>query len=532
MTALFITIFSMSISATIVALAIMLIRIPMKKAPKIFSYALWGVVLFRLFCPFNIESNFSFMPALANAITQNIIYPQTPTVQSGMQIVDTSANAAINNMLPAVIQNGNESDLQNPVKQASRINTFYVVFEIAGYVWLSVFIVLLMYASIGYIRLKRRVYYATLIRSNIYETDAIKTPFVLGFIHPRIYIPINADLTQDEYILKHEQTHIKRLDYIIKPFAFIVFALHWFNPIMWLAYFLMSKDIEMSCDEAVLRKADDDIRSVYSLSLLNQSVKHSSLLAPLAFGESDVKERVKNVLNFKKPSQVIIILGIALVAVLSVGFAANRVSAKPDMPSHIAIDESYALDAATEQPRVDKYIAREDQQYYTDDSDDLLYHGTQTPMQLPPEPSETMSLQDVQRDTLLWPLQEYDHVNSMFGTRIHPVTKETIFHEGIDIPAPEGTPIMAASAGKVVNIGEDDNYGLFLTLDHGNSLQTFYAQMSGYVEGLEIGDTVQQGDVIGYVGDTGKATASYLLFCVIADGEYVNPIGYFTVIKE
>ena len=319
MTALFISVLNMSITASIVVLSVMLIRIPLKKAPKIFSYALWGVVLFRLICPFSFESVFSLIPTLTNAIPQDIVYSQTPAIQTGVQFVDKPINTAINNALLPV--NPENSVPVSPENSISPVHTF---FNIAGYVWLFVFIALVLYAAIGYVLLKRRIYYATLARDNIYETDKIKTPFVLGFIRPKIYIPVGIDPSQQDYILKHEQTHIRRRDYLIKPFAFIVFALHWFNPLMWAAYFLMSKDMEMSCDEAVLRKVDEDIRGVYSSSLLGLSVKRGNLLTPLAFGESDVKSRVKNVLKFKKPSRIIIVVAVVLVALLSVGFAINR----------------------------------------------------------------------------------------------------------------------------------------------------------------------------------------------------------------
>jgi len=312
MTALFITILNMSIAASVVTLAVMIVRIPLKKAPKIFSYVLWGVVLFRLVCPFSIESIFSLMPTSSNAIPQDITYAQNPAIQTGVQFIDAPINTAISNVLPFISTDNS-------------INPINTIFEIAEYVWLFGFVSLLLYATIGYIRLKRRVYYATLVRDNIYETDKIKTPFVLGFIRPKIYMPIGIDPSQHDYILKHEQTHIRRRDYLIKPFAFIVFALHWFNPLMWAAYLLMSKDIEMSCDEAVLRKADEDIRGVYSSSLLNLSANRVSLLSPLAFGESDVKSRIKNVLKFKKTSRVIIVLSMVFVAVFSMGFTMNRI---------------------------------------------------------------------------------------------------------------------------------------------------------------------------------------------------------------
>ncbi|MDR2713501.1 MAG: M56 family metallopeptidase [Clostridiales bacterium] len=336
MTALFITVLNMSITASIVALAVMLIRLPLKKAPKIFSYLLWGVVLFRLACPFSIESAFSLMPMPTNMISQDIVYWQNPAAPAGIRFIDRYAFATVNNAsLPAIPESSAATNAGNelPISPKNSLTPIYTFFKIGGYVWLIGFLALLSYAAIGYIRLKRRVYYATLVRDNIFETDIIEMPFVLGFIHPKIYVPLGIDPLEHDYILQHEQTHIRRYDYLIKPFAFIIFALHWFNPLMWLAYFLMAKDIEMSCDEAVLRKADQDIRSVYSSSLLNLSVKRGALLAPLAFGESPLKDRVKNVLNFKKPSWLSIVVMIVFVTIFSLGFTVNKANSAPSIIS-------------------------------------------------------------------------------------------------------------------------------------------------------------------------------------------------------
>jgi len=321
MTAIFIIILNMSITASVVALVAMLVRIPLKKAPKIFSYALWGVVLFRLVCPFSIESNFSLMPTSSNTIPQDIIYSETPAIQTGVQLLDIPINAAINNVFPLVISENNSNT--NPTNNTNSIN---IILQISGYVWLFGFFVLMLCAAIGYIRLKRRVYYATLVRDNIFETDKIKTPFVLGFIRPKIYMPLGIELSQHDYILKHEQTHIRRRDYLIKPFAFVALALHWFNPIMWLTYFFMAKDMEMSCDESVLEKANGDIRGDYSYSLFNLSVKRSNLISPLAFSESNIKSRIKNVLNFKKHSRLIMTLAATLVIAVLIGGSLDRVS--------------------------------------------------------------------------------------------------------------------------------------------------------------------------------------------------------------
>jgi len=309
MTQVFITVLNMSITASIVALAVMLVRVPLKIAPKVFSYALWGVVILRLVLPFSIESVLSLMPA-----TTNIIPIDIATSNMGTGLGDTQGGMADIGTMPII-------------RQAAESNLIVNVVVIAGYVWLFGFILLLVHAVLGYISLKRRVRFATLVHDNIYETDNIKTPFVLGLICPKIYFPTTIDPQTHDYILRHEQIHIQRRDYIIKPFAYVVFALHWFNPLMWVAYFLMSKDMEMSCDEAVLRKTEVDIRRDYSMSLLGLSVKRVSLLSPIAFasGESNVKARISNVLRFKRAARRVTVASVIAVSVFLVGFSSDRI---------------------------------------------------------------------------------------------------------------------------------------------------------------------------------------------------------------
>jgi len=318
----------MSITASIVALVVMLARIPLKKAPKIYSYALWGIVLFRLIVPFSIESALSLMPTSTNIIPQDIVHVQN----SGVRLVDTTIDIIFGNPIPIITQG---------------VETNFVasVFEVAAYVWLAGFITLLVYALMGYVNLKRRMGFATLVRDNIFESDRIRTPFVFGLIHPKIYFPTTICPSTHSYILKHEQIHIKRRDYLIKPFAYIVFALHWFNPLMWIAYFLVSRDMEMSCDEAVLMKTDEDIRCDYSTCLLSLSTKRVSLLNPTAFsiGEGNVKDRIVNVLKFRKSASWVTVISVIVVSILLVGFSSDRILAIDTPPSvgSVSLDTAY-----------------------------------------------------------------------------------------------------------------------------------------------------------------------------------------------
>jgi len=178
---------------------------------------------------------------------------------------------------------------------------------------------------VSYFKLKTKLTTATLVNDNIFETDQINTPFVLGITKQKIFIPVNMSENELKYILKHEQTHIKRYDYIIKLIAFTALMIHWFNPLMWISYFLMSKDMEMSCDESVMKSTNEDIRLDYSNTLLALSVKQSRSLILLAFGESNAKSRIKNILNYRKPSFWILAVSVVIVLIIVISLVTNPI---------------------------------------------------------------------------------------------------------------------------------------------------------------------------------------------------------------
>jgi beta-lactamase regulating signal transducer with metallopeptidase domain len=308
MSSYFITALNMSLTATYVAVGVIIFRQLIKKAPKIFSYALWAVVLFRLICPISFESSFSLVFGKTDAIPQNIMQSQNLAVNSGIRIIDNMVNQSI-----------------IPVRPEVSANPIGIFLEIAAVIWLLGIAILLCHSALSYFKLKNRLSTATLLRGNIFETDQIRTPFILGFIKPRIYIPTGLGDSELDYVLKHEETHIKRLDHIIKPLAFFALVLHWFNPIIWVSYSLMTKDMEMSCDESVMKQSREDIRASYSRSLFSLSVKQGGPLSPLAFGESNVKSRVKNVLSYKKPSFWMMTAAIIIVLGAAIGLSANPI---------------------------------------------------------------------------------------------------------------------------------------------------------------------------------------------------------------
>lgn len=303
LTLVFTQVLSMSLTGGLAISVILAARLALKKAPRIFSYALWSVVLFRLICPFSFESLFSLMPVTAQEISGEGSGIRLPQMQTGIAGIDHAVNAAI---------------------PASGSGSLSVWMSAGAVLWLTGIVVLLLYSLFSLRQLRKNLKSAILDRDNLYLSESIQTPFVIGMFRPKIYLPATLSGEQKRYIVLHEQTHIRRLDHLIKITSFLTLCIHWFNPLVWLAFFLSGKDMEMSCDEAVIRKLGPDIKQDYSSSLLVLATGRQTISgAPLAFGEGDTKSRVKNVLSYKKPAFWIILTAVAAVAALCVGLAAN-----------------------------------------------------------------------------------------------------------------------------------------------------------------------------------------------------------------
>lgn len=257
---IFISILNMSLTGTFIITVICLARLLLRKAPKIISYALWAVAGFRLVFPYSIQNLFSLLPFKAVAIPQDIAMQTLPRIDSGITIIDNIISAA----LPAATP-------------AASVNPLQIWIAIGSYIWLFGISIMLIYSLTSIILLKRYLLNATHIENNLYEADNLKTPFVIGLFKPKIYIPAGLSPEELGYIVLHEQTHIKRHDHIIKMLAYFVLCLHWFNPLAWIAFILMSEDMEMSCDELVLKKLGGNIKNAYSLSLVRVAVGHKIL---------------------------------------------------------------------------------------------------------------------------------------------------------------------------------------------------------------------------------------------------------------
>ena len=309
MNELFLKIINMSISASWLVLAVLILRFVLKKAPKWINVLLWGIVAIRLICPFSFESTLSLIPS-AETIPLNIGMDTTPTINSGI--------SAINNAVNPIISQSN-----TPMAGAS-VNLLQITIGIYEYIWIFGMIALALYTAISYWRLHRKVDTAVRYKDNIFQSENVSFPFVLGIIKPRIYLPFKMNGQYLEYVVAHEQAHICRKDHWWKPLGFLLLMIHWFNPLMWLAYVLLCRDIELACDEKVIKELGNEQRGDYTQALVACSVNRRMIAAcPLTFGEVGIKERVKSVMNYKKPALWVIIIAVIVCVGVAVCFLTN-----------------------------------------------------------------------------------------------------------------------------------------------------------------------------------------------------------------
>ena len=301
---------SMSLTASLVILAICGARLLLRQAPKKFSYWLWAGAAFRLVCPFSFPAAFSLL-ALAPAA-------QTVAETGPLTEVSYLPGAGLPEAAPGV----GAADAVLP--QAAGAGQALGLWEVLGLVWLLGAAALLIGALVAYLRVKGQVATAVKFAHNVYECGAFRSPFVLGFFRPKIYIPFGLEPRQREHVLCHESAHIQRRDYLVKPLGFLLLAIHWFNPLVWLAFHLMSRDMEMSCDEKVLSQLGEEARREYSLSLLSiGSRRRFPAPNPLAFGETGVKERVVNVMKFRRAKRWVTVAAAVAVVAVTAACAAN-----------------------------------------------------------------------------------------------------------------------------------------------------------------------------------------------------------------
>ena len=351
MSAVFLKILNMSISASWIAMIVLVLRLCLKRAPKWWNVLLWGLVAVRLMLPFSVESALSLLPR-AEVVRPAVIAPSVPGEAAPM-IGGATAVA---------------SDTA-----ASSLS----VWTILGWVWLFGVLVLVLYTLVSTLRLRHQVREAVRLRGNIYQSEQVASPFVLGILRPRIYLPYHMDSREAQHVLAHEQAHLRRGDHFWKPLGFLLLTIHWFNPLIWLSYAMLCRDIELACDETVIQDLGCEQRADYMQALVACSVNRRRIAAcPLAFGETGVKERVKSVMNYKKPTLWVMLLALALSVVLAGCFLTDPKDTNSDRTAATASSSEEAdPDTADSAPEESAQPAEQDalrESLSTTESDSLI----------------------------------------------------------------------------------------------------------------------------------------------------------------
>ena len=349
---LFFTVVGMSLTGSAVILFVLLARLALRRAPKISSYALWAVVLLRLLCPFALDSAFSLLPSAQMVAaagrgggTDQVIWVQTGIPAVDRPVNDFLADHPYQQGQPAVVGGSLEEGLAPAVDQLGPVPDWRTV---PAAIWLAGTAALLGYSLFSLLNLRRKLVGSVPLEGEkrVRLADHIPTPFVLGVFRPVIYLPSGLAGEERDYILLHERTHIRRCDHVTRALAWLAVSVHWFDPLVWLAFHLAGRDMEMSCDEAVLARMGRDVRADYSTSLLRLSTGGRLPAGPLAFGGGNIQRRIKNVLGYKKPA--FWVTAAALILVLGLGFA---LATDPDGPAdapepYLDLTFSYSEDGA------------------------------------------------------------------------------------------------------------------------------------------------------------------------------------------
>ena len=314
MTDLFIKVLDMSFTGAIVICCVILVRSLLRRAPKIWSYALWSVVLFRLLCPVAIS------------------VPVAPLELTAPQVTHYGEYTSAISYIPAQLTELSVPGPSLGAEAAAEAGNAVSVLDICAVLWLCGIVVLALYSAVAYLQLRRELVGAMHLEGNVYLADHIGTAFVLGLWMPRIYIPSCVPARERTFILAHERHHIRRGDHILKVLAWVALCIHWLDPFVWVAFILAGKDMEMSCDESVLRRLGPGIRADYSQSLLRlASGQRIISFAPLAFGEGDTKGRVLNMANWKKPKLWISLVCVVVIIAVLAACAVNPGAASPKL---------------------------------------------------------------------------------------------------------------------------------------------------------------------------------------------------------
>lgn len=539
---LFLRLFNMSVTASWLIFAILFVRPFLEKAPKWIRGILWGLVGIRLILPMSFESAWSLVPS-KELIVPNAVEGAAPTFASGIDVVDASVNTYLQQRV----------SVENIATARGAVPYENVLLGI----WLLGMVLLMLYSTVSYVRLRRHVADAVKYCDNIYQTEKISSPFVLGFLKPAIYVPYCLEQEALVCVIAHERAHIRRKDHWIKPFAFLLVTIHWFNPIVWAAYYCLCQDIELACDEKVIHELGFDKKKMYSQTLLECSVeRHFVRACPIAFGEIGVGKRVKNILEMKKTKVGIVIVALLACVVVAVCFLSDPKSEERDVATKENVAASADQDTSAEQEKAEQ--ERAEQEKAEQEREALLQaqesakEAEETVQEQQEEQEAQKAGEELQEENAAYTLGEEVSVEQfgfpfMWGvdysitalfeaeepadTEVNVAEEYMLLegedmHEGIDLAAEAGTEVLSCTNGTVKEVGFDVDYGNYVVIEGMGGFTCYYMHLEEY--SVEQGDTVSMGDVIGTVGSTGKSTGPHLHFGIQnPDGEWIDPASIF-----
>ena len=528
----------MSLSASVFIVAVVVLRaLTLYRLPKRTFLILWGIAAARLLIPFSIPFRLSFYTGMdmllrqapaqaASAAAPAVITPAAPNVPAVQYIADMGTLAGGGTMTPAV----------SPLL----------------FIWLAGMCLCAAFFAVSYARCRRDFSTALPAENDtlrlwqqahpmrrtvlVRQSDRIKAPLTYGIFRPVVLLPKETDWTDASnlrYILAHEYVHIRRFDALIKLILTAALCLHWFNPLVWLMVLLYNRDIELSCDEAVIRAFGVPSRSAYALALIGLEEKKRRLTPLLSsFSKNAIEARIRAIMKTKKYTVPAVITAVLLIVALTVVFAtsksavghssgtqANTISAENSALRQLLEDGDPANSKGDTTAEPANNAAKEPGQDTA--------AGASSPVTESAEPVTPSSpaAQIVSEEGWVWPVAECVIVTAPFGMRYHPIYKEYQFTDHIDIAADTGAVVGAALDGTVSDAGFDTEQGNYIILDHDNGIQTVYRHLSEvYVSAR---DDVKAGGAIGAVGATGAVTGPCLAFCVRVDGNFVNPLTYY-----
>ena len=449
-------ILNISISAGILIIVCTLVRLIFRRMPKFVRCLMWLLVAIRLAVPFAIESPLSLLPA-----------KEYVTVSSNDN-ADVVGNAYNNTELTDKVDAQEGAELAENVATENTAETNNIdVMYVLSIVWLVGVVAMLIYALVSYIRLRRLVDDAVLLRDNIYQSERAGTAFILGVIRPRIYVPYGLSLNELYMSISHEKAHISRRDHLVKPLGFIIAAVYWFNPLVWLAYILLCRDIELACDEKVIKKIGYDKKKDYSQALLNLSIPKKYISAcPVAFGEVGINERIKNVLTMKKGKKIIIAVAVAICAVLAICFLTYPKKIKNNSGDVAEVQAS-------------EETAEEIEEATTEETT-----------------TETNSSENV--------VECFPVIGS--GTITRQFSED---HQSVDIAAEEGTAIVSVYDGTVEEVGSNEEEGYYIIIKNEKGCTVKYSHLKDEPN-VSKGDKVNADEEVGKVGSTGNSTGPHV----------------------